>query len=76
MNDFIKQAKFISGESEWKLICPKFRKEFSTSKSVKNAELQISALGIYEAKINGARVGDLVMMPGWTEYAYRLQYQS
>ncbi|MBQ9692430.1 MAG: family 78 glycoside hydrolase catalytic domain [Clostridia bacterium] len=76
MNDFIKEAKFISGEAEWKLICPKFRKEFTFTKAIKSAELQISALGVYEAKINGQRVGDLVMMPGWTEYAHRLQYQS
>ena len=76
MNDFIKEAKFISGEADWKLICPKFKKEFVISKEIKQAILQISALGVYEARINGKRVGDLLMMPGWTEYAHRLQYQT
>ncbi|KAJ0120623.1 hypothetical protein J7T55_015353 [Diaporthe amygdali] len=39
------------------------------------ARLYITALGVYEAHINGTRVGDLQMAPGWTSYNHRLPYQ-
>lgn len=45
-------------------------------KSKKYARLYISCLGIYEAYINGKRVGDHVMAPGWTSYHHRVQYQT
>ena len=33
-------------------------------------------MGVYEAKLNGRRVGQFVMAPGWTSYHKRLQYQE
>lgn len=39
------------------------------------ARLYITALGVYEAHINGTRIGDLQMTPGWTSYNHRLPYQ-
>ena len=33
-------------------------------------------LGVYEAQINGAVVGDHVLAPGWTSYDHRLRYQT
>ena len=72
---FIKNANFISADPEWKERAPKFKKSFSLSGKVNRAELQISALGVYLAYINGVRVGDFVLAPGWTEYEKRLQYQ-
>jgi alpha-L-rhamnosidase len=54
---------------------PLFRKEFSTSKKVVSATAYITAHGLYEAKINGQRVGDANLTPGWTSYKNRLQYQ-
>lgn len=39
------------------------------------ARLYITALGVYEAYINGRKVGDEHMAPGWTSYNNRLQYQ-
>ncbi|KAF3761076.1 family 78 glycoside hydrolase [Cryphonectria parasitica EP155] len=41
-----------------------------------HARLYISALGLYEVYINGQRVGDQHMTPGWTSYHHRLQYQT
>lgn len=38
--------------------------------------LHISALGLYRAYINGKRVGDDLLTPGWTCYDQRLSYQS
>lgn len=44
--------------------------------TVESARLYITALGAYVATINGQRVGDEVLAPGWTSYPYRLQYQT
>ena len=61
-------------------IAPVFSKEFSFDHEkfshIKKAVLSITALGIYEAKINGMRVSDYVLAPGWTTYKKRLQYQQ
>ncbi len=52
-----------------------FRKTFPIRKPVQSATAYITAHGIYEASINGKRVGDLYLTPGWTSYNKRLQYQ-
>jgi alpha-L-rhamnosidase len=54
-----------------------YRKEFSTSSASKvtKARLYITAQGIYEAEINGKRVGDHFLAPGWSAYDERLHYQ-
>jgi alpha-L-rhamnosidase len=54
---------------------PFFRKEFAVSKPVAQARLYASALGLYEFELNGARVGDEIFAPGWTDYHKRVQYQ-
>ena len=43
---------------------------------VVRARLHATAHGIYEAFINGARVGDAELTPGYTEYRERLQVQA
>lgn len=54
-----------------------YRREFTVGSNVSGrVRLYISALGLYEAYINGQRVGDLEMAPGWTSYHHRLQYQT
>jgi alpha-L-rhamnosidase len=55
---------------------PLFRKEFSLSKKIQSATAYITAHGLYEAQINGKRVGDAFLTPGWTSYNKRLQYQA
>lgn len=52
-----------------------FAKQFSPQKPLTAATLQISALGVYHARVNGQPVGDFVLAPGWTAYKYRVQYQ-
>lgn len=53
-----------------------FRKDFSVDGSISSARLYITALGVYEAEINGQRVGDLVMAPGWQSYEHRHEYNT
>lgn len=52
-----------------------FQKGFVVD-SVEKSRLYITAHGIYEAKINGKRVGDHLLAPGWTSYNHRLNYQT
>ncbi|MDE3252191.1 MAG: family 78 glycoside hydrolase catalytic domain [Bacteroidota bacterium] len=54
---------------------PLFRKTFQTKKQVLSATAYITAHGLYEAQINGQRIGDAYFTPGWTAYQKRLQYQ-
>ncbi len=55
---------------------PYMRKKFDLSKEISQARLYISSHGLYQAEINGQRVGDQVFTPGWTSYDTRLQYQT
>ncbi len=57
-------------------VVPVFRRVFSLNKPVKKAILYITAMGVYEATLNGNRVGDFIMAPGWTQYEKRHQYQE
>jgi alpha-L-rhamnosidase len=54
---------------------PLLRREFDVLPGVTGARLYITALGVYEAQINGSVVGDHVLAPGWTSYHHRLLYQ-
>ncbi len=54
---------------------PLFRKGFSLTKKVRSAMAYITAHGLYEAQINGHRIGDAYLTPGWTSYNKRLEYQ-
>lgn len=54
---------------------PMFRKNFKLKKIVKAAYLYITAHGIYEAQLNGTKVGEDYFAPGFTSYNKRLQYQ-
>lgn len=55
---------------------PLFRKDFKITKKIKSATAYITALGLYEASLNGKRIGDSYLTPGWTSYNKRLQYQQ
>ena len=55
---------------------PLLRREFDIRAGVMRARLYVTALGVYEAQLNGTTVGDHVLDPGWTSYNHRLQYQT
>ena len=52
------------------------RKQFELAAPGGREVLRISALGLYRAFINGVRVGDDQLTPGWTSYDKRLRYQT
>jgi alpha-L-rhamnosidase len=53
---------------------PLLRKEFNVNKEIQSARLYITGLGYYEAYLNGKKVGDQMLDPGWTNYSKRIQY--
>ena len=55
---------------------PYLRKEFTATGPIASARLYVSALGLYEVRINGRKVGDEVLAPGWTEYSKRVPSQT
>ena len=52
-----------------------FQKKF-TAIGVQKARLYATACGLYEVRLNGARVGDMAFAPGSTDYQKRIQYQT
>ncbi|HEY4414123.1 MAG TPA: family 78 glycoside hydrolase catalytic domain [Verrucomicrobiae bacterium] len=55
---------------------PYLRKSFQLKAPVQRAILYATALGLYDAHINGKRVGDHVLAPDWTDYRQRVRYQA
>lgn len=71
------KAKWITHElSENETVCPVFLYNFEAAKKIKEARLYATACGVYEASVNGEKVGDAFLAPGWTSYHHRIQYQT
>lgn len=67
----------MSGKKAWgsrKDILPVLRKEFAVTKKVKQATVFICGLGHFEVSINGKKIGDHFLAPGWTNYSKHAQY--
>ncbi|GAB4580172.1 MAG: alpha-L-rhamnosidase [Anaerolineales bacterium] len=74
------QAKWIGapffGGPRTTSPAPYLRKEFTLPKPVIHARLYATALGLYECYLNGVRVGNALLTPGWTDYNKHIQYQT
>jgi alpha-L-rhamnosidase len=55
---------------------PYLRREFTVDRPIRRALLHATALGFYEAHINGGRVGKDDFTPGWTDYLHRVGCQT
>ena len=55
---------------------PLFRKSFSLNGKITKARLYISGLGYYLSYLNGKRIGDHELDPGWTDYTVRIYYST
>ncbi|GGN34218.1 alpha-L-rhamnosidase [Streptomyces fuscichromogenes] len=71
------------GGGPWGQVVPvsyavtQLRREFRLPRrKVARARLYATALGLYEAHLNGSRVGTDQLAPGWTDYRTRVQYQT
>ena len=56
--------------------CPYLRRSFTVSAPVTRARLYVTALGVYELELNGRRIGDHVLAPGWNSYHHQLRYDT
>lgn len=72
----IKKANWIYPKNLKENTCPEYKKDFTLKSDIKSAFLYITARGVYEAHLNGKRVGDFVLAPGWTVYEKRHQFQK
>ena len=72
----IQNASWIQKKNAESTVVPVFRRTFSCASPVRNACLEVTCDGVYEAVLNGRRVGKFILAPGWTEYRKRLQVQS
>ncbi len=72
-------AEHGNGKKEWGKrpdVLPLFRKRFTATKKIKQATAFICGLGQFEFSINGKKVGDHFLDPGWTKYSKHAQYVS
>lgn len=68
-----------SGKKSWGSrlnVLPMMRKEFAVTKKIKSATAFICGLGHFELFINGNKIGDHFLDPGWTNYTKQAQYVS
>ncbi|KAL3439945.1 alpha-L-rhamnosidase [Aspergillus insuetus] len=78
-SDWSPLAKLISGPPQGPEPKRPFllRKTFTKPASLSApARLYATAHGVYEVEINGKRVGDQIMAPGWQSYDHHLHYQT
>lgn len=68
------KANWITGKNyeESQLLI----RQFQINKEVKSARAYVCGLGIYELELNGKKVGDEVLAPGYHAYDFWLQYQT
>jgi len=69
-------APASNGQSVTASALPLFRRVVTLAKPVKRARLYATAHGVYQFSLNGQKVGDQFLAPGWTDYAKRLQVQT
>ncbi|MCF7940626.1 MAG: glycoside hydrolase family 78 protein [Spirochaetia bacterium] len=73
------KAHFITGDREEdgsRSDAKALRSTFRISGAIASARAYATALGLYELHLNGSRVGDYLLTPGWSSYESRLLYQS
>lgn len=52
------------------------RKEFTLEKKPARALLYVTSLGVVEPHLNGSKVGDDYLSPGWTDFNKRIYYRT
>jgi alpha-L-rhamnosidase len=52
------------------------RRTFDVAKPVASARIYATALGAYKVSMNGQRVGNEILAPGWTDFRERVMYQA
>jgi alpha-L-rhamnosidase len=55
---------------------PYLRKEFTLSKPINKAYVYVTALGLYDMRINGEKISDSLLTPGWSDFRKRVNYNA
>jgi len=63
-----------AGDESRRLPARYLRREFQVDKKVARATAYVCGLGLFELRLNGAKVGDHVLEPGLTDYDKRCYY--
>lgn len=69
------QSHWISAQPTEPTGTVVFTEIFTTKANLRSTKLYLTAHGIYEAHLNGQRIGQAYFAPGYTSYDQRLQYQ-
>lgn len=64
--------KLFKDKNKYRAV--EFSKKFRLGGEISEASLSVTALGVFNAYINGRKVGSDILCPGWTSYKTRLQY--
>src|SRR6201996_8578871 len=70
------KADWIGQTGGWLGRVLYFRSDLTIDKEVKRARIYVSGLGYYELRLNGQKVGDHVLDPGFTDYSKRVLYAT
>ena len=66
--DWISPAAHVGGDTK---ASPMLRRNFELGGRIERARVYVTSHGLYELFVNGHRVGDQLMTPGWTSYNHR-----
>ena len=69
-------AKWITSPTDMGQEATTFKKQLNEKKKIKKATLYATSMGNYAAYIDGKRVYDAVLTPGFTSYNKRVLYQK
>jgi alpha-L-rhamnosidase len=67
------------GEQRWQLPVQAAylaRRGVELEGGIRRATVYATALGVYELHVNGGRIGDALLRPGWTDFSRRVQFQT
>jgi alpha-L-rhamnosidase len=66
----------LMGSKQTPAQVPALRRSFELTQVVVQARLYVTAFGVYDLEINGRRVTEAELAPGWTDYRKRVRYQA
>lgn len=69
------KGRWISAANDSEQM-PVIYKEFTCAKKLKRARLYLCGVGLYEAYLNGKKLGKEYLQPGYHSYDLRMEYQT
>ena len=72
----LESAKWIAPPTEADFSAITFCRTVNIKKPLRKAQISVTSLGNYLFCLNGKKVGNGVLTPGWTSYQHRVQYQT